>query len=251
MRGLGQHLRGRTAIARLGVGLVTGVVALAGSVGAGPAGADPPGTVLLDVQRIEIPELRVVGASAAGVLYSQRHPDTGTGLPAGDPSGLQPAGKPPVHPESAVRRAEREPRLPSRERRRHRAPDRHRHDPVGSDRTARLAPNSSYSARPRYLGNAITPASFASGGRWNAEFGVSKALPVCGVTIRRGTTVIRSLGCATSTGSAQVSWDGRDSAGRPVPKGTYGWTFNGRDADGWLLWWNGAAKPVTGAVTVS
>jgi hypothetical protein len=120
---------------------------------------------------------------------------------------------------------------------------------IGHDFTARIAPNTPYAARPRYLGNAIGAASFHPG-RWTIEFPISKALPICGVTIRRGTTAVRSLGCATQTGSAIAAWDGRDSAGRRVPNGTYTWTFNGRDADGWLLWWNGSPRPITGTVTV-
>lgn len=117
---------------------------------------------------------------------------------------------------------------------------------------AHIAPNSAFVDRPRYLGNALGSSSFAPNRhRWIVEFPVSKALPVCGVTVRRGTTIVRSLGCATTTGSAATSWDGRDAAGRPVAKGRYTWTFNGRDTDGWLLWWNGANRPITGTVTVS
>lgn len=121
---------------------------------------------------------------------------------------------------------------------------------IGQDFGARMAPLSSYVARPRYLGNAIGAASFHPG-RWTIEFPMSKALPVCGVTIRRGAAVVRSLGCATQTGSAIAAWDGRDSVGRRVPNGRYSWTFNGRDADGWLLWWNGSGSPITGTVTVN
>ncbi|MFC0628848.1 hypothetical protein [Kribbella deserti] len=123
---------------------------------------------------------------------------------------------------------------------------------IGLDRTARLTPLAPFVARPRYLGNASGAASFrpSAGQRWSPSFPISKALPTCAITIRLGAVVKRSLPCATSTGIARASWDGKDAAGQPVAKGKYGWTLTGADADGGLLWWNGSANPISGSVTV-
>ncbi|TWD82200.1 FlgD-like protein [Kribbella amoyensis] len=122
---------------------------------------------------------------------------------------------------------------------------------VGPDGIARIGPNSPFVAYPKYLGNGHAPASFTPATRtWNPEFGISKALPTCSLTISAGTTVRRVLPCATTTGSARASWDGRDSAGTLLPKGTYTWTLAGRDGDGTLRWWTGATHPITGTVRI-
>ncbi|HEY3004340.1 MAG TPA: FlgD immunoglobulin-like domain containing protein, partial [Kribbellaceae bacterium] len=72
------------------------------------------------------------------------------------------------------------------------------------------------------------------------------------VTIRSSSgAVVRQLGCATVTGSARVSWDGKLSTGRPASKGTYSWTLTGSDSDGALRWWSGVTKPISGTVTVA
>jgi len=71
------------------------------------------------------------------------------------------------------------------------------------------------------------------------------------VTIRNAAgSVVRQLACPTVTGSARVSWDGRDGAGRLVPKARYTWTLTGSDSDGALRWWSGVTRPITGTVTV-
>jgi hypothetical protein len=124
---------------------------------------------------------------------------------------------------------------------------------IGLDGSARIAPNSAYTDRPKYLGNALGAAGFTPATQvWAPEFPVSKALPRCQVTIRSRLTgsVLKRLNCATSTGSARVVWNGRLDSGRLVPKGTYGWTLTGSDADGPLVWWNGATHPISGLVTV-
>jgi len=123
---------------------------------------------------------------------------------------------------------------------------------IAPDGIARIGPNSPFVAYPKYLGNGIAPASFSPAMRsWTPEFGISKALPTCSLTIKSGTAVRRVLSCATTTGSARATWDGRDSAGRLLPKGAYTWTLAGRDADGTLRWWTGATHPITGTVTIT
>jgi hypothetical protein len=126
----------------------------------------------------------------------------------------------------------------------------------GLDKIAKLTPMAAFTARPRYLGNALGSASFTPNGdgkndQWTPEFAISKALPTCKITITSGTTVKRTLSCATTVGAARVAWNGRDSAGRLVPKGRYTWTLTGSDADGNLLWWTGSANPIRGTVTVA
>jgi hypothetical protein len=123
---------------------------------------------------------------------------------------------------------------------------------VGVDDVARIAPNSSFVAPPRFLGNTIGTASFTpAAGSWTPEFSISKALTSCRLTIRSGTTVRRVLTCPTTLGSARPSWNGRDSAGRLVPKGTYSWTLTGGDSDGSLRWWTNATHPIAGTVRVT
>jgi hypothetical protein len=122
---------------------------------------------------------------------------------------------------------------------------------VGTDDVARIGPNSAFVAYPKYLGNGSAPPSFNPALRlWNAEFGISKALPTCTVTIKSGTAVRRTLNCATTNGSARADWDGRDSAGRLLPPGAYTWTLAGRDGDGTLRWWTGATHAITGTVRI-
>ncbi len=122
---------------------------------------------------------------------------------------------------------------------------------VGTDSIARIGPNSAFVAYPKYLGNGSAPPSFNPALRlWNAEFGISKALPTCTLTIRSGTAVRRTLNCATTNGSARADWDGRDAAGRLLPPGAYTWTLAGGDGDGTLRWWTGAAHAITGTVRI-
>jgi hypothetical protein len=125
-----------------------------------------------------------------------------------------------------------------------------RREPPASARTPH------YVDPPRYLGAAlgsatITPNGDGSNDRWTPTFPFSKAVPTCAITIRSGTTVVRTLNCATSTGRAVLSWDARNSAGKLVAKGKYQWTMTGRDADGPLRWWTGSTAPITSTVTVA
>ncbi|GAB2572566.1 hypothetical protein [Kribbella endophytica] len=122
---------------------------------------------------------------------------------------------------------------------------------IAPDDVARIGPNSAFVAYPKYLGNGSAPPSFNPALRlWNAEFGISKALPTCTLTIKSGTAVRRTLNCATTNGSARADWDGRDSAGRLLPPGAYTWTLAGRDGDGTLRWWTGATHAITGTVRI-
>lgn len=126
----------------------------------------------------------------------------------------------------------------------------------GPDKIAKLTPLAPFTARPRYLGNALGSSTFTPNGDgrgdvWAPEFAISKALPTCRVTITSGTTLRRSLSCATTVGSARVVWNGRDPTGRLLPKGRYTWTLTGSDADGSLVWWTGSATPIRGTVTIA
>jgi hypothetical protein len=123
---------------------------------------------------------------------------------------------------------------------------------------AMVAPNSAYADPPKYLGNALGSATFTPDGdgigdAWTPEFPVSKAMAVCQVVIRSKVTgsVLRRLACGSSTGSAQVRWDGRLTSGALVPKGSYSWTLTGSDGDGSLRWWTGATTPIAGSVVVA
>jgi hypothetical protein len=123
---------------------------------------------------------------------------------------------------------------------------------VGMDGMAKIGPNSSFVAPPRFLGNTIGTASFTpSAGPWTPEFPISKALTSCTMTIRSGTTVRRVLTCPTTVGSARPSWNGLDSAGHLVAKGTYSWTLAASDSDGSLRWWTNATHPIAGTVRVT
>ncbi len=81
----------------------------------------------------------------------------------------------------------------------------------GSDKIAKLTPLAPFTARPRYLGNALGSSAFApaKGQAWTPEFAISKALPSCKVTITSGTTVRRTLSCTTTVGAARVTHDAR------------------------------------------
>lgn len=120
------------------------------------------------------------------------------------------------------------------------------------DALARVAPNSAYVDPPKFLGNALGPSSFKAGTTWSPEYAISKALPTCQLVIRSKTTgtVLKRLACASSTGSAHPSWNGRLDSGALVPRGSYSWTLTGSDSDGALRWWTGATTPITGSVTV-
>ena len=101
---------------------------------------------------------------------------------------------------------------------------------------------------PRYLGNVIAPASFKT--TWSIALPVSKALPSCTVTIYRGTTKVRILNCANTTGMVAVTWNGRTATGAILPTGTYTYRVSGRDEDNyWLRNYDGRLTTIDGTIT--
>ena len=101
---------------------------------------------------------------------------------------------------------------------------------------------------PRYLGNAIAASSFSTS--WSIALPVSKALPSCTVTILRGSTTVRTLNCANTTGMVAVTWDGRNGSGTVQPAGTYTYRVSGQDDDNyWMRNYNGSLTSVTGTMT--
>jgi hypothetical protein len=99
---------------------------------------------------------------------------------------------------------------------------------------------------PRLLG-ALAPSSLHVTGskRWKAQFDLTKAVAGGTLEIRNvAGTLVRSLTTTADTmGSLRgVSWDGRDSAGRRVPAGSYTWTLNVPASDG-----SGTAVSVDGS----
>jgi hypothetical protein len=101
---------------------------------------------------------------------------------------------------------------------------------------------------PRYLGNVIAPASFKT--TWSIALPVSKALPSCTVTIYRGTTKVRILNCANTTGMVAVTWNGRTATGAILPTGTYTYRVSGRDEDNyWLRNYDGRLTTIGGTIT--
>jgi hypothetical protein len=119
---------------------------------------------------------------------------------------------------------------------------------IDSNHVGKLAHLARFIDPPRYLGNAIAPASFSS--TWSLAFPVSKPLPSCTVTFLRGITTVRVLGCANTSGMVHVTWDGRSATGALVPAGTYTYRVSGRDDDGyWMRHYDGTLRSVTGTAT--
>lgn len=119
---------------------------------------------------------------------------------------------------------------------------------IDPSHTGKLAHLPRFIDPPRYLGNVIAPASFTT--TWTMALPVSKALPTCTVTILRGTTTVRILNCANTTGMAAVTWDGRTSTGAVAPAGTYTYRTSGKDDDGyWMRHYDGILRSVTGTIT--
>ena len=116
------------------------------------------------------------------------------------------------------------------------------------DHVARLAHLAPTIDAPRYLGNAIAASSFTTS--WSIALPVSKALPTCTVAILRGSTTVRTLGCANTTGMVAVTWDGRNGSGTVQPAGTYTYRVSGQDDDKyWMRNYNGSLTSVTGTMT--
>lgn len=119
---------------------------------------------------------------------------------------------------------------------------------VGPDELGHVAALAPSIDPPHYLGNAIAPSSFST--RWAIAVPVSKALPVCTVTIYRGTTKVRILNCANTIGMVSLAWDGRTASGAALPTGKYTYRISGRDDDGyWLRHYDGTLTAVGGTIT--
>lgn len=90
--------------------------------------------------------------------------------------------------------------------------------------------------RPRLLGvvgTALSPDGDGRGDTWTPKIDVTKPLGPVTLTIRKGTTVVRSLTGTAPDGSIRnIVWDGRDTAGALVADGPYTWTLTGDAADG-------------------
>ncbi len=111
-------------------------------------------------------------------------------------------------------------------------------------RLAHLAPTID---PPRYLGNVIAASSFST--TWSMALPVSKALKACTVTIYRGSTAVRILNCANTTGMVAVTWDGRAGSGAALPAGTYAYRVSGTDDDGyWMRNYDGTLSAVSGTI---
>lgn len=123
---------------------------------------------------------------------------------------------------------------------------------LGDDKRPKVLSWETDTARPRFLGNPAAPATFdPATTAWNAEWVFSKPLPTCTVSIRDGATNVRTLGCATTDGSAVVAWDGKDDLGNSVPEGTYTWTVNAADGIGSAVNVDGTGTPISGPVEVT
>ncbi|WP_143447684.1 hypothetical protein [Kineosporia sp. R_H_3] len=93
-----------------------------------------------------------------------------------------------------------------------------------------------HARRPRLLGvvgTALSPDGDGRGDTWAPKIDVTKPLGPVTLTIRKGTTVVRSLTGTAPDGSIRnIVWDGRDTAGALVADGPYTWTLTGDAADG-------------------
>lgn len=106
-------------------------------------------------------------------------------------------------------------------------------------------------SRPRFLGAMPTPSVFAPGApgqptAWTPQWDLTKDLASWTVTIKSGSTTVRTLTGTTVNASVRPSWNGRNTAGKLVPNGTYTWTLTGSAADG-----SGAVAGLDGTSAVS
>jgi len=127
---------------------------------------------------------------------------------------------------------------------------------LGADFLAHVQALTHIAERPRYLGNGIAPSSLVADGTqtWNGDFVASTNLTACTVTIKSGSTTVRTLACdstQTPFGEGLVSWDGKNSGGTLVPAGSYTWTLAGANADGNLLDADGGSTAITGTIAVT
>ena len=127
---------------------------------------------------------------------------------------------------------------------------------LGTDRLAHVQALTHIAERPRYLGNGIAPSTLVADGAhtWNGDFVASTNLTTCTVTIKSGSTTVRTLACdptQTPFGEGLVSWDGKNSGGALVPAGSYAWTLTGANPDGALLDDDGGSTAITGTIAVA
>jgi putative cell wall-binding protein len=127
---------------------------------------------------------------------------------------------------------------------------------LGTDDLAHVQALTHVAERPRYLGNGITPSALVDDGTntWNADFVASTNLTTCTVTIKSGSTTVRTLACDSSQtpfGEGVVSWDGKNSGGTLVAAGSYAWTLTGANADGAMLDADGGSTAISGTIAVT
>lgn len=126
---------------------------------------------------------------------------------------------------------------------------------IDADQNAKVTPLGTPPARARYLGNGLIMPWFTPNGdgrydHFGASLPFSKNLTRCAVTFRKGTTAVRTVPCLVRNGDVLIIWDGRNSAGRLVPKGRYQWTLTGSDAAGPALWYTGSGARIGATVEV-
>ncbi|MFG2293013.1 FG-GAP-like repeat-containing protein [Streptomyces sp. NPDC048603] len=95
----------------------------------------------------------------------------------------------------------------------------------------------------------VPTAAYVGGGKpWQAGWFMNKSVSGWTLTLRaKGSgTVVRTLGDQDGRGALRVSWDGKDSSGKPVANGTYEWTLTAKPADG-----AGPELKQTGAVLIT
>ncbi|MGW4856042.1 FG-GAP-like repeat-containing protein [Streptomyces sp. NPDC004288] len=96
--------------------------------------------------------------------------------------------------------------------------------------------------------SAKVPAGMRSQDGWKASWALSKPASLWQLTLRDVFTgdVIRSYGGGETRGRIDVAWDGRTTAGKPVPNGRYSWHLAASTADG-----QGEDLSLTGTVSVT
>ncbi|MBK9726112.1 MAG: hypothetical protein WAW82_09070 [Candidatus Lutibacillus vidarii] len=107
-------------------------------------------------------------------------------------------------------------------------------------------------SRPRMLGILGTPAVFApnvtgQAKTWKPQIDLTEDLTSWTWTLRKGTTVVRTLTGTTANAAIRtLAWDGKDGTGALVGNGRYTWSLTGSAKDG-----SGALAAVDGSSTVT
>lgn len=130
---------------------------------------------------------------------------------------------------------------------------------VGPDGVVRVASMPiAATSRPRMLGIVGTPAVFApnvtgQAKTWKPQIDLTEDLTSWTWTLRKGTTVVRTLTGTTANAAIRtLAWDGKDGAGALVGNGRYTWSLTGsaKDGSGTLASVDGSST-VTGTIDVS